>query len=59
MTVRFDDVPGADRPVTVVRGGFLVDGEAPRPSRPPPRLGEHDDEILPQAHRIAHMDSQS
>jgi crotonobetainyl-CoA:carnitine CoA-transferase CaiB-like acyl-CoA transferase len=46
MMVRFEDVPGADRAVTVVRGGFLVDGEAPRPSRPPPRLGEHDEEIL-------------
>jgi CoA:oxalate CoA-transferase len=46
MTVRFDQVPGADRPVTVVRGGFLIDGEAPKPSRPPPRLGEHTDEVL-------------
>ena len=46
MTIRFDEVPGADRAVSVVRGGFLVDGEAPRPSRPPPRLGEHSDELL-------------
>lgn len=46
MTVRFDQVPGAGRPVTVVRGGFLIDGEAPKPSRPPPRLGEHTDEVL-------------
>jgi CoA:oxalate CoA-transferase len=49
VTMRFDDVPGADRPVTVVRGGFLVDGEAPRPLLPPPRLGEHDAEILAAA----------
>src|SRR5215216_5617302 len=46
MTIRFQDVAGVDRPVTVVRGGFLVDGQAPRPARPPPRLGEHNDEIL-------------
>ena len=29
-----------DRPLTVIRGGFLVDGEAPRPLQPPPRLGD-------------------
>jgi crotonobetainyl-CoA:carnitine CoA-transferase CaiB-like acyl-CoA transferase len=46
MTIVFDDVPGADRAVRVVRGGFLIDGEAPRPSRPPPRLGEHTGEVL-------------
>lgn len=46
MTIRFDEAKGLDRPVTVMRGGFLVDGEAPRPSRPPPGLGEHTDEIL-------------
>ncbi|WP_207478563.1 CaiB/BaiF CoA transferase family protein [Arenibaculum pallidiluteum] len=46
ITTRFEDVPGLDRPLTVVRGGFLVDGEAPRPLRPPPRLGEHQQEIL-------------
>ncbi|HEY8567423.1 MAG TPA: CoA transferase [Beijerinckiaceae bacterium] len=46
MTIRFDEAKGLDRPVTVVRGGFLVDGKAPRPSRPPPGLGEHTDEIL-------------
>jgi crotonobetainyl-CoA:carnitine CoA-transferase CaiB-like acyl-CoA transferase len=42
----FDAVPGADRPLTVLRGGFLVDGKAPAPDRPPPRLGEHQDEVL-------------
>lgn len=34
------------QPLTVVRGGFLVDGEAPRPAAPPPRLGQHTDEVL-------------
>ncbi|MCU0906042.1 MAG: CoA transferase [Rhodobacteraceae bacterium] len=46
MAHRFDDVPGLDRPLTVLRGGFLVDGEAPAPTRPPPRLGEHQAEVL-------------
>jgi crotonobetainyl-CoA:carnitine CoA-transferase CaiB-like acyl-CoA transferase len=43
---RFDTVPGADRPLTVLRGGFLVDGVAPAPASPPPRLGEHQAEVL-------------
>jgi crotonobetainyl-CoA:carnitine CoA-transferase CaiB-like acyl-CoA transferase len=42
---RFDEVPGTGRPLTVLRGGFLVDGVAPVPRRPPPRLGEHQDEV--------------
>lgn len=46
MTHRFDAVPGLDRPLTVLRGGFLVDGVAPAPDRPPPRLGEHQAEVL-------------
>lgn len=46
MAVRFENVPQVEGPVTVVRGGFLVDGEAPRPNRRPPTLGEHNDEIL-------------
>ena len=51
MTTRFEGVPGMDRALTVVRGGFTVDGEAPLPTRPPPALGEHMDEVfasLPQ-----------
>jgi CoA:oxalate CoA-transferase len=46
MVVEFDNVTGVDRPIAVVRGGFLVDGEAPQPTLPPPALGEHSDEIL-------------
>lgn len=46
MATRFQHVPGMDRPLTVVRGGFMVDGAAPSPAAPPPRLGEHMDEIL-------------
>jgi crotonobetainyl-CoA:carnitine CoA-transferase CaiB-like acyl-CoA transferase len=45
MTTHFEAVAG-DRPLTVIRGGFLVDGEAPRPLQPPPKLGEHTNEIL-------------
>jgi crotonobetainyl-CoA:carnitine CoA-transferase CaiB-like acyl-CoA transferase len=43
---RFDSVPGIDRPLTVLRGGFLVDGAAPAPASPPPRLGAHQAEVL-------------
>ncbi|MGD9846627.1 MAG: CaiB/BaiF CoA transferase family protein [Variibacter sp.] len=48
MAVQFERVPHIDGTVTVVRGGFLVDGEAPRPARRPPTLGEHNNEILTQ-----------
>jgi crotonobetainyl-CoA:carnitine CoA-transferase CaiB-like acyl-CoA transferase len=43
---RFADVPGTGGALTVLRGGFLVDGAAPAPDRPPPRLGEHQAEVL-------------
>ncbi|MER8828765.1 CoA transferase [Mesorhizobium sp. M0938] len=46
MTTRFDGMPNIDRPLTVVRGGFMVDGAAPLPTKPPPRLGEHMDEVF-------------
>ena len=46
MLHRFDQVPGIDTPLTVLRGGFLVDGEAPAPHLPPPQLGAHQDEVL-------------
>jgi crotonobetainyl-CoA:carnitine CoA-transferase CaiB-like acyl-CoA transferase len=48
MAVQFEQVPHIDGVVTVVRGGFLVDGEAPRPMCRPPTLGEHNDKILAQ-----------
>ncbi|RWM87891.1 MAG: CoA transferase [Mesorhizobium sp.] len=46
MTARFDGMPNMDRPLTVVRGGFMVDGAAPLPTKPPPALGEHRDEVF-------------
>jgi crotonobetainyl-CoA:carnitine CoA-transferase CaiB-like acyl-CoA transferase len=50
MTTHFEAIAG-DQPLTVIRGGFLVDGKAPRPLQPPPKLGEHTDEILADARR--------
>lgn len=45
MMTTFPEGDGAQQ-LTVVRGGFLVDGVAPTPSRRPPRLGEQTAEIL-------------
>jgi len=42
----FAAVPGVDRPVTVVRAGFKLSGGQPTAASPPPRLGEHTDEVL-------------
>ena len=45
---RFEQVPGVDRAVQVVRAGFrLADGD-PGPEAPPPQLGEHTDDVLRQ-----------
>ncbi len=46
MTKRFAGVLPEGKTLTVVRGGFLVDGQAPLPASPPPRLGEHSQEVL-------------
>ncbi|TIU48369.1 MAG: CoA transferase, partial [Mesorhizobium sp.] len=46
MATSFEGMSGMDRPLTVVRGGFMVDGVAPTPTAPPPRLGEHTDEVF-------------
>jgi CoA:oxalate CoA-transferase len=46
VTANFAGVAGRSEPLTVVRGGFLVDGEAPLPKSPPPELGEHMDEVF-------------
>ena len=42
----FDDVPGVDRPISVTGAGFKLSGANPAARLPPPRLGEHTDEIL-------------
>lgn len=46
VTANFDDVAGLDKPLTVLRGGFMVDGVAPLPTKPPPALGEHMGEVF-------------
>jgi CoA:oxalate CoA-transferase len=45
----FDNVSGIDRRLTVTRAGFKLSGANPSASSPPPRLGEHTDEILREA----------
>lgn len=40
------DVAGLDHPVTVTRAGFKLSGVDPCVQSPPPRLGEHTDEVL-------------
>jgi CoA:oxalate CoA-transferase len=46
VTANFAGVAGRSEPLTVVRGGFLVDGDAPLPKSPPPELGQHMDEMF-------------
>jgi CoA:oxalate CoA-transferase len=42
----FAAVPGLDRPLTLTRTGFSMSGINPSVASPPPRLGEHTDEVL-------------
>ena len=42
----FDTVPGVDRPISVTRAGFKISGANPTAKSPPPRLGEHTEEVL-------------
>ena len=42
----FDDVPGLDRSISVTRAGFKLSGANPSAASPPPRLGEHTDDVL-------------
>ncbi|MCL6707783.1 CoA transferase [Pseudomonas sp. R2.Fl] len=46
LVTEFPPLDDGARPVAVLRGGFLVDGEAPSPSLPPPRLGEHTESVF-------------
>ncbi|WP_425091106.1 CaiB/BaiF CoA transferase family protein [Tropicimonas sp. S265A] len=43
---QYAEVPDVDRPVKVVRTGFMVDGERPGVEAGPPTLGADTDEIL-------------
>lgn len=46
LLAHFEDVPGIDRPIDVVRAGFKLRGGNPDVATPPPQLGQHTDEIL-------------
>ena len=41
----FADVPGVGRDIDVVRTGIKLDGEAPSVDRPPPELGQDNDDV--------------
>ena len=41
----FADVPGVGRDIDVVRTGIKIDGEAPSVDRPPPELGQDNDDV--------------
>ena len=43
---RFENAPGLDGALEVVRAGFRLQSGDPAPAAPPPRLGEHAAEIL-------------
>ena len=43
---RFDDVPGLDQPIDVVRMGAMFDGARPAVATPPPALGQDTDAVL-------------
>ncbi len=45
LRARFDDVPGVERAVEVVRTGVRIDGASPAVGAPPPTLGQHNAEI--------------
>jgi len=42
----FTDIAGVGRPVTLTRAGFKMSGGDPEVRSPPPRLGQHTNEVL-------------
>jgi crotonobetainyl-CoA:carnitine CoA-transferase CaiB-like acyl-CoA transferase len=46
MVATFENAPGVDRDIRVVRTGFKLNGQAPAVDTPPPQLGEHTRAIL-------------
>lgn len=46
MIGTFANAPGVGRDIRIVRTGFKLNGEAPSVEKPPPLLGQHNDEIL-------------
>ncbi|MEK7947099.1 CaiB/BaiF CoA-transferase family protein [Pigmentiphaga sp. YJ18] len=45
---RFAQVPGAERDIAVVRGGYKIDGQPPAVDTPPPELGQDTVALLAQ-----------
>ena len=43
---RFDDAPGLDRPIDLMRIGAMIDGTRPAVATPPPALGADTPAIL-------------
>lgn len=46
MLAHFEDVPGVERAVSILRTGIKIDGAAPSVDAPPPSLGADNDAIL-------------
>jgi len=46
MVGYFEQVPGIDGPLKLLRTGIKIDHQAPSVATPPPMLGEHTDSIL-------------
>ncbi|KJE34713.1 CoA-transferase [Thalassospira sp. HJ] len=46
MMASFDNVPGADRDIRILRTGIKMDGNAPSVNAPPPELGQDNNDIL-------------
>ena len=46
LLARFDNVPGVDRAIDLLRVGAMIDGVRPRVDHPPPALGADTDGIL-------------
>ncbi len=46
MVAHFEQVPGIGRPISVLRTGIKLDGQAPGVDTPPPTLGQHTELIL-------------
>lgn len=59
LVQNFDEVPGVDGPVSVVRSGFCLASGAPAPRIPPPQLGQDNDAVFAElgygAEQIAHL----
>lgn len=46
MMASFENVPGADRDIRILRTGIKMDGAAPSVNTPPPELGQDNQDIL-------------